>query len=200
MLLTLSYIHTSHVERIQSERPKPPARKEPTLAPVDMRLNQPSLGAAPPRKKKAAPVEPQNKAAPVEHLQAEVPAQGDAFVYQPSMKTDLQHVQRLLAYWRPDTSPVVEPKDPPQYVAFETDAGGFNNIRMGFEFVVGALKDTGKTLVLPPPEGPTDAWRANMPHALTLRHRLVPPGLGPTQCQEQGRSEMAQRRHLLRVR
>jgi GDP-fucose protein O-fucosyltransferase len=40
--------------------------------------------------------------------------------------------------------------DNPQYMTFEPDGGGWNNIRMAMETVVGLAIATGRTLVLPP--------------------------------------------------
>jgi len=39
------------------------------------------------------------------------------------------------------------------YLFFDTDPGGFNNIRMSFEYFIDIAKRSNRTLVLPPPEG-----------------------------------------------
>ena len=77
-------------------------------------------------------------------------------------KHDLAEVITVLEYWRPDDSAANKAaaaqgfwkkQSPTKYLTFETDSGGFNNVRMGVEFVVGAALGTGRTLVLPPKEG-----------------------------------------------
>ena len=75
---------------------------------------------------------------------------------------DLATVVGLLEYWRPDGSPFnialqeeQKTSKHDKYLTFESDHGGFNNIRMGFEFIVGATVGSGRTLVLPPLEVPS---------------------------------------------
>jgi len=67
-------------------------------------------------------------------------------------KSPVEEAYSFLAYWRPNQQAPATVK-PQKFLTFETDHGGFNNIRMGFEFIVRAVEGTGRTLVLPPPEG-----------------------------------------------
>eukprot|EP00966_Prymnesium_polylepis_P295085 6814548-Prymnesium_polylepis.1 len=54
-----------------------------------------------------------------------------------------------MRYWH---APLVEQPPSSQYLTFTPDCGGFNNIRMGFEFAVLVAFATRRTLVLPPPQ------------------------------------------------
>ena len=66
----------------------------------------------------------------------------------------LATVESTLKYWRlPKEADVGlwETSGNDQYVLFLSDCGGFNNIRMGFEFVYMHAWVTKRTLVLPPP-------------------------------------------------
>ena len=90
----------------------------------------------------------------------------------PDAKPDLERaaaVQDCLSYWDEDWTPPPdtigkvamekalgvssEEASTPKYVFFDNDLGGFNNIRMAFEWVVSFAVITGRILVLPPPSG-----------------------------------------------
>ena len=78
-------------------------------------------------------------------------------------------VKDCLAYWDEEWTPPAdsmgkamieqalgvpsEARDSPRYVYFDNDLGGFNNIRMAFEWVTAFAAITGRILVLPPPAG-----------------------------------------------
>ena len=62
---------------------------------------------------------------------------------------DRQRVLERMRYWH---EPLVEQPTSQQYLTFWPDCGGFNNIRMGFEFAVLLAFVTRRTLVLPTPQ------------------------------------------------
>lgn len=64
---------------------------------------------------------------------------------------DRRRPLRSIAYGRPDVvqAPVATS---PGYLAFQPDYGGWNNILLQFEVMVGLAWLTGRTLVLPPPK------------------------------------------------
>ena len=67
----------------------------------------------------------------------------------------LETTFRALSYWQPGESvaaPLLSRHRFGAYITFEPDRGGFNNIRMAFEYVVCIAAVTGRTVVLPPPE------------------------------------------------
>lgn len=64
---------------------------------------------------------------------------------------DQEKVAAELQPWLQRPAPATLPEGR-GYLAFDSDAGGFNNVRMSFEFFVDVAHATGRTLVLPPPE------------------------------------------------
>jgi len=64
---------------------------------------------------------------------------------------DQEKVAAELQPWLQRAAPATLPEGK-GYLAFDSDAGGFNNLRMSFEFFVDVAHATGRTLVLPPPE------------------------------------------------
>ena len=74
---------------------------------------------------------------------------------EPSLDT-LEGVKKRLQYWQlPDlaNSGLYRQPDSEKYVVFLTDCGGFNNIRMAFEYFFIVAWVTRRTLVMPPPDG-----------------------------------------------
>ena len=59
-------------------------------------------------------------------------------------------VKQRIKYWKSDKPPKVAND---KYVLFDTDCGGFNNIRIAFELYIVVAWLTNSTLVLPPPRG-----------------------------------------------
>lgn len=67
-------------------------------------------------------------------------------------------VADLMQYWKRGAQKAKDANlsvqlDRARYMTFETDGGGFNNIRMAFEYFVDVARQSGRTLVLPPREG-----------------------------------------------
>jgi hypothetical protein len=74
------------------------------------------------------------------------------------VKHDPKEVLEAMLYWKRKKLSKAQlnalfPQRPDKYISFEIDSGGFNNIRIGYEYVVLAAVITGRTLVLPPATG-----------------------------------------------
>lgn len=83
-------------------------------------------------------------------LEAKAPLQEDSLPAEAAH--DYSYVLRRMRYWRGPAEGDGRAKPPTnRYVTFNTDCGGFNNIRMGFEHAVLMAWVTKRTLVLPPP-------------------------------------------------
>lgn len=66
-----------------------------------------------------------------------------------------EEIAKEMVYWEdiPSDNRYLSPfkkKDTPQYLTFDPDGGGWNNIRMAMETVLGMAVAMGRTLVLPP--------------------------------------------------
>ena len=73
-----------------------------------------------------------------------------------TMSGDVDAVAAAMKYWHLDhlvDTGVHRLPPTDKYVIFKTDCGGFNNIRMVFEYAVVLAWVTRRTLVLPPPAG-----------------------------------------------
>ena len=73
-------------------------------------------------------------------------------------RLNLDEVTQRLKYWHIPNREVNaglfrQPDNLDRYVLFLSDCGGFNNIRMGFEYFYMTAWLTKRTLVLPPPHG-----------------------------------------------
>lgn len=81
------------------------------------------------------------------HVLDEPPApQSDTHAYDETLKK--------MSYWSTHSDTVHADGDEPiKYLLFIRDCGGFNNLRMAFEIFTVVAWLTGRTLVIPPPEG-----------------------------------------------
>lgn len=77
------------------------------------------------------------------HIQCEVDVDFLAYWNEPQGTLDRSFLSPFAAETNPKNAR-------PKYVTFETDAGGWNNIRMSMEIVVVFALATGRTLVMPP--------------------------------------------------
>ena len=68
---------------------------------------------------------------------------------------DREYIEKQLKYWTKGISKHNGKEKPKynQYMTFWTDCGGFNNIRMAFEYMVITAYVLNRTLVLPPKQG-----------------------------------------------
>jgi hypothetical protein len=64
-----------------------------------------------------------------------------------------KRARKSLHYWRTNQSPTLTLSKQQQYIAFEPDFGGFNNIRLALETVVILAHATGRAIILPPKQG-----------------------------------------------
>lgn len=69
-----------------------------------------------------------------------------------------EQVLSTLKYWHTPDAEVSaglwrQPENLDRYILFKSDCGGFNNIRMAFEYFYMTAWLTKRTLVLPPPHG-----------------------------------------------
>ena len=85
-------------------------------------------------------------------------ANDDAVIEHKPSELTLEEVTDKLKYWHTPTKEVNaglfrQPDALDRYVLFISDCGGFNNIRMAFEYFYMTAWLTRRTLVLPPPHG-----------------------------------------------
>jgi len=71
-------------------------------------------------------------------------------------KDDMVATKQWFRFWNEEDAPSMlteKAEGGGRYLTFDTDAGGFNNMRMALEFFVSMSIKSGRTLVLPPKEG-----------------------------------------------